>query len=96
MQESREKWMELCARAADEQDPQKLAVLILGINFMLEAKERRLLKAAQPLPIGEDNPALQSKSLCQQCLLRNVYRREFQLLVRAHLCQQLQMQNYRL
>ena len=62
MRETREKWMELCARAADEQDPQKLAVLILEINFMLEAKELGLLKAAQPLSIGEDNPTLQSKS----------------------------------
>lgn len=57
-----EKWIELCAQAADEQDPQKLAVLILEINCMLEAKERRLLKAAQPSPIGEENPTLQSKS----------------------------------
>ena len=62
MRENREKWMELCARAADEQDPQKLAVLILEINFMLEAKELGLLKAAHPLSIGEDNPTLQSKS----------------------------------
>jgi len=57
MRENREKWMELCAQAADEQDPQKLAVLILEINFMLEAKELLLLKA-----VGEDSPTLQSKS----------------------------------
>jgi hypothetical protein len=62
MRENREKWMELCARAADEQDPQKLAVLILEINFMLETKELELLTAAQPSPIGEDSPTLQSKS----------------------------------
>ena len=55
MRENREKWMELCANAADEQDPQKLAVLILEINCMLEAKERRLLHATQPSPIGEDD-----------------------------------------
>jgi len=42
MRENREKWMDLCAQAADEQDPQNLAVLILKINCMLEAKERRL------------------------------------------------------
>jgi hypothetical protein len=35
MRENREKWMELCEQAADEQDPQKLAVLILRINFLL-------------------------------------------------------------
>lgn len=54
--------MELCARAADEQDPQKLAVLILDINFILEAKELRLLKAAQRLADGENSPTLQSKA----------------------------------
>ena len=56
------KFMELCGQAADEQDPQKLAVLILDINCILEAKERRLLNATQPSPIAEDNPTLQSKS----------------------------------
>ena len=45
MRENREKWMELCGQAADEQDPQKLAVLILKINFILEAKELRLKDA---------------------------------------------------
>ena len=62
MRENREQWMELCVRAADEQNPQKLAVLILDINCILEAKERRLLNATQPSPIAEDNPTLQSKS----------------------------------
>jgi hypothetical protein len=42
MQENKKKWMELCEQAADEQDPKKLAALILEINFVLEAKERRL------------------------------------------------------
>jgi hypothetical protein len=42
MRENREKWMELCGQAADEQDPKKLAVLILQINYILEAKELRL------------------------------------------------------
>jgi hypothetical protein len=46
MQEDREKWIELCERAADEQDPRKLATLISEINCMLEAKERRLLAVA--------------------------------------------------
>jgi hypothetical protein len=40
--------MELCEQAADEQDPQKLAVLILRINFLLEAKELRLIGKAPP------------------------------------------------
>jgi hypothetical protein len=42
MQENKQKWMELCEQAADEQDPKKLAALILQINFVLEAKELRL------------------------------------------------------
>lgn len=49
MRENREKWMELCAQAADEQDPHKLAVLILQINALLEAQERWLIeKSWQP------------------------------------------------
>jgi hypothetical protein len=42
MEENREKWMELCAQAAREQDPEKLMELIAQINQLLEAKERRL------------------------------------------------------
>jgi len=34
-----EKWMELCAQAAKEQDPQKLLTLVEEINRLLEAKE---------------------------------------------------------
>jgi hypothetical protein len=50
MRENREKWMELCEQAVVEQDPKKLAVLILQINFMLEAKELRLKDATVSLP----------------------------------------------
>ena len=42
MRENKEKWMDLCEQAFEEQDPKKLAVLILQINFVLEAKELRL------------------------------------------------------
>ncbi len=38
MLENNKRWMELCERAADEQDPRKLAALILQINYILEAK----------------------------------------------------------
>ena len=41
------KFLEVCGQAADEQDVKKLAVLILEINFMLEAEELRL-KTKQP------------------------------------------------
>ena len=32
MKENKKKWMELCEQAADEQDPKKLAALILEIT----------------------------------------------------------------
>jgi hypothetical protein len=35
----KKKWMDLCAQAANKQDPKKLAALILEINFILEARE---------------------------------------------------------
>jgi hypothetical protein len=53
---NREKWMELCGQAADEQDPKKLAALILQINYILEAKELRLISkvpAARPSVEGD-------------------------------------------
>jgi len=40
--EKKERWMELCAQAAVEQDPKKLLELAKEINDLLEEKERRL------------------------------------------------------
>ena len=40
--EKKEIWMQLCERAATEQDPDKLMELIKQINDLLEEKERRL------------------------------------------------------
>jgi hypothetical protein len=40
--EKKERWMELCAQAAVEQDPAKLMELVQEINALLEEKERRL------------------------------------------------------
>jgi hypothetical protein len=40
--ETKERWQELCAQAAIEQDPKKLVELAKEINDLLEAKERRL------------------------------------------------------
>jgi hypothetical protein len=40
--EKKERWMELCAQAAIEQDPTKLVELVREINNLLEEKERRL------------------------------------------------------
>ena len=42
--ETRERWQQLCAQAADEQDPQMLLELVKEINRLLEAKERRLAR----------------------------------------------------
>jgi hypothetical protein len=48
MEANREEWMELCERAAKEQDPEKLMQLIAQINRLLEAKERRLKSGPPP------------------------------------------------
>jgi hypothetical protein len=44
--EQRERWQNLCALAAEEQDPQRLLELIREISELLEEKERRLQKQA--------------------------------------------------
>jgi hypothetical protein len=38
----KEKWMELCELAANEQDPHKLLALITEINRLLEVNQQRL------------------------------------------------------
>lgn len=45
---TRELWQELCAQAADEQDPERLLELVKEINRLLEEKEQRLPKARRP------------------------------------------------
>jgi hypothetical protein len=37
-----ERWMELCAKAAEEQDPAVLLKLVAEINRLLQEKESRL------------------------------------------------------
>jgi hypothetical protein len=39
---NRERWMELCAQVASEQDPDRVLELAKEINELLEQKERRL------------------------------------------------------
>lgn len=46
MQENEERWKELCALAAIEQDPAQLLALIKEINRLLEIKEQRLKQRA--------------------------------------------------
>ncbi len=38
----KERWMELCAQAAVEKNPDKMLELVREINRLLEEKERRL------------------------------------------------------
>ena len=38
----KERWMQLCERAANEKDPAKVLELVQEINRLLEEKERRL------------------------------------------------------
>ncbi len=40
--ENKERWMELCAQAAKEQDPERLFELVQEINTLLDEKEARL------------------------------------------------------
>jgi hypothetical protein len=40
--ENRERWLELCLQAANEQDEKKFMSLIKEINRLLEKKEQRL------------------------------------------------------
>jgi hypothetical protein len=43
--ENRERWMELCEQAAQEQNPQKLTELIYEIHCLLRQKETQLQSA---------------------------------------------------
>lgn len=45
--EQKERWMQLCALAAVEQDSDKLMALVEQINRLLEEKERRLAVSPQ-------------------------------------------------
>ena len=42
MQDKTERWMELCAQVATEQDPKKLMAMVKEVIELLQAKERRL------------------------------------------------------
>lgn len=41
MANSEERWRQLCAQAAEEQDPQKLMELVKEISRLLEEKQQR-------------------------------------------------------
>jgi hypothetical protein len=48
--EEKERWMELCAQAAVEQDPEKLHALVEEIDRLLQEKENLLKKGRLPTP----------------------------------------------
>jgi hypothetical protein len=50
MRENEERWKQLCAQAAHEQDPLKLQNLVQEINRLLEAKANRW---SQTSPLGQ-------------------------------------------
>jgi hypothetical protein len=56
MQENKERWMELCAQAAVETNPNKLMALVKEINDLLEWKERRL-SVPPPEPQSSAKPS---------------------------------------
>jgi hypothetical protein len=53
MRENEERWRELCAKAAVEQDPEKLHELVKEIVWLLELKEQRLRGMGKPVKVLE-------------------------------------------
>jgi hypothetical protein len=49
----RERFLELCGLATNEQDPNRLLELVREINDILEAKEERLKQRKTPNPPGQ-------------------------------------------
>jgi hypothetical protein len=56
MRGNRERWMELCAQATNEQDSRKLMALIQQITALLDAKQTRLIE--------KDSQGLKSETNC--------------------------------
>jgi hypothetical protein len=53
MVNNEERWRQLCAQAAVEQDPKKLLELVKEINRLLEIKHEQRGRLEQNLPIHE-------------------------------------------
>jgi hypothetical protein len=53
--ELKQTWQELCARAATEQEPEKLIELVRQINRLLEKKQAGLKQNAEQLGIKTAN-----------------------------------------
>jgi hypothetical protein len=50
--------MELCAQAADEQDPKRLMQLVDQINQLLEQKEARLLRSKPSKKVADQGTGI--------------------------------------
>jgi hypothetical protein len=61
--ENHEKWMELCALAAKEQDPAKLLALTREIISLLDEKERRVKETHREMKEREQEKGSISKAL---------------------------------
>jgi hypothetical protein len=48
LNEEKQKWIELCKLAAEEQDPEKFMALVREMNRLVAAKEERLEQAQIP------------------------------------------------
>lgn len=48
--QAKERWLELCEQAADEQNPRKLMDFAAEIEALLEAKKTRLASASERRP----------------------------------------------
>jgi hypothetical protein len=58
MEETEERWRELCAQAAVEQDPKKLLALVTEITRLLGEKyDHAKTKPEKPLKSSGDKPA---------------------------------------
>ena len=60
MVNTEERWRELCAQAAVEQDPQKLMELVKEINRLLDSKQQRNRPAAKESLQAEGKPPTNS------------------------------------
>lgn len=52
----KEEWLQLCALAAKEQDPEKLYGLVQKINQLLEEREKSLKSKSQPSSKNQPSP----------------------------------------
>jgi len=60
MVNSEERWRELCAQAAVEQDPQRLMELVREISRLLDEKQQRTLIDHSPPLQGDGKPPTKS------------------------------------